>query len=118
VDEGGIPVTSEEKALAVPAGSVAVLDFSGGEPLVTGAVAYPLEQEGRLIHGPGVRFLAPAEGLSALETKPLRPRREGDKTLLPAELPKGAYVFRVSVQPPGVDADRAWADYGFRVWVG
>jgi hypothetical protein len=118
VEDAGVPLLPETETIAVERGKAADLAFAGRDPVLTGAVAYPLEQEAKTVPAfEGVRYLVPQGERRTLNKEELELRREGGLTKIFADVPEGEYVFQISARPPG-DVD-TWkvATYHFRVLV-
>jgi len=128
VEDAGIPLWPEQETLTVRQGEAADLVFvlrssegkyAEGNPVLGGAVAYPLAQEAKTVPTPvGVRYLVPDGGRRALEKEQLRLGRQGRVAEVVADVPEGEYVFQVTArQPEGVDPFWEVAHYHFRVLV-
>ena len=133
VEDAGIPLPDERETLAIRQGEAADLVFAlrgseappaffEEEPIVEGAVAYPLEQEAKTVPDPsGLGYLVPDGGSRALEKEEvgLREGEEAGVTKVVADVPEGEYVFQVSARPrEGADSSPwAVANYHYRVRV-
>lgn len=128
VEDAGIPLWPEQETIEVRQGQPAELVFvlrssegkyAEGNPVIEGAVAYPLAQEAKTVPTPvGVRYLVPDGGRRALEKEQLGLGHQGRALEVMADVPEGEYVFQVTVrQPEGVDPSWGVANYHFRVLV-
>ena len=130
VEDAGIPLPGERDTLAVKRGEtldlVFVLRSSEGRfdernPRVTGAVAYPLDQETKTIPTPPEdRYLVPDGSSRELSEERLAVKGGPGLSKITSEVPAGEYVFQVSARPPEPPGEvESWrkATYHFRVKV-
>jgi hypothetical protein len=133
VRDAGIPLLPEQETITVRQGEAADLvfvlrsserEFVEGEPMLVGAVAYPLAQEAETVPTPaGVRYLVPDGESRALEKKQLYLEREVELedppwSVVVGEVPEGEYIFRISARQHE-DVDPSWGveNYNFRVLI-